>query len=117
MSVVFNKDFFGKEIMGNYFNEDLIIRSFVLYEPFHVSVYVCTDKVLFGFGSEGRQWCYETMVCLSSDIKSDFLMVQERCFSELEAFRQHKLVYKKLKKGIYDNEIEKILEREGFIND
>lgn len=102
--------------------EDLKVRSFIMLRiydkpnTYNVPIYVCTDKVLIGV-LNNRRWCYETMVCLDNGYKQEFLTIQERCFSELEAFSQHKLIYKKIKKHLYDNEIIEIIEREGFINE
>lgn len=107
---------------GNFLNKDLCFRNFIIlkvYDRYNchyfVPCYVCTDSVLFGINNK-RDWCYETMICLEGCLNHNFLTVQERCFSELEAFRQHKLIYKKLINHVYDNEIIDVMEREGFIN-
>jgi len=92
---------------GNRRNEDLKIIDFSLRRINHygyVPVYILTDGVI----SLNRD-VYETMVRIGFHEKFVFLDIQEQCFSKLEAYNQHKTIYKKLQKGLYDNQIKKIL--------
>ena len=94
----------------NYRNEDLKLIDFTLIRIkdriniYYVPVYILTDGVV----SLGRD-VYETMVRIGYIEHSKFLDVQEQCFSKLEAYQQHKMIYKKLIKGFYDKEIIKII--------
>lgn len=90
--------------------EDLKLIDFTLLRlkyrcnTYYVPVYILTDGVV----SLNRD-VYETMVRIGHIEENFFLDVQEQCFSKLEAYNQHKMIYKKLIKGFYDKEIINIL--------
>lgn len=110
MSVKYSKDCVRKNLLNN----DLSIKDFTLYclkdkcNRYFVAVYILTDYVV-----QCDLKYYETTVMLG-DI--DYLDVEERCFSKLEAYKQHKKFYKKLMNGFFDNEIlRKIREAENVM--
>lgn len=92
---------------GNYRNEDLKIIDFFLHRIEHygyIPIYILTDGLI----SLNRD-VYETMVRIGFYENCVFLDIQEQCFSKLEAYNQHKVIYKKIKKGLYNKQIKKIL--------
>lgn len=102
---------------GNKYNEDLKIIDFELLRLKHhcnhycIPVYILTDRVPTYDGD-----FYETMIRIGFYASNVFLNIQERCYSKLEAYKQHKIIYKKLIKGFYNNEIIKIVESEVSCN-
>lgn len=104
-------------LKGNPYNEDLKIVDFKLLRlkhhcnTYYTPVYILTDRIPCFNGD-----FYETMIRVGFHEHNSFLNVQERCFCKLEAYKQHKMIYKKLIKGFYDNEIIKIVESEVSCN-
>lgn len=98
-------------------NVDLHIDDFELIRLRHfgdiyfIPIYILTDYIV-----QVDDRYFETMIRVGFDEKYDFLNFSERCITKLEAFKQHKVVYKKLLKGFFDNEIIEIVEKEGLCN-
>ncbi len=95
----------------NRYSEDLKIIDFILYRfgkvnTYHVPIYILTDRVCRFDGS-----FYETIVRIGFSDNYEVLNFEELCYSKLEAYSQHKLIYKKLLKGFYDKEIKKIVDK------
>ena len=103
-------------INGNKRNEDLKLIDFTLIHfyykgnSYHVPVYILTDGIV-SFKGE----CYETMIRIGFIEYCKFLDVQGRCFTKLEAYKQHKIIYKKLIKGFYNEQIRKIVDESGVV--
>lgn len=94
-------DFPRRNKNNNFLNEDLRIDNFVLFKikGQFFRIYIITDFVLVD-----SSYCYITDLCiLGSDNRLYCLDNSNYCFSKLEAFNQHKLFYKKLMKGFYNN--------------
>lgn len=99
-----------KNYRGNFLYEDLkiidfkMIRIYEKLNTYFIPVYVLTDLIPLIDG-----FYYETMVRVGYSDNCDFLDIQERCYSKLEAYKQHKMIYKKITKGFYHDDIIKII--------
>jgi len=99
--------------VGNLLNEDLMIKSFILYRFEHshnshcVQLYILTDFVEMPSDS-----FFETVVRILSsngDYYDDIFEI--RCSNVFEAYNHHKKVHKKVLRGFFDNEIRELEKR------
>ena len=89
-----NSDFLDiipkKNIHGNYLSSDLKIIDFELYHfrkganSYNVPIYILTDLIIC---CDDKY--YETMVRIGFSDNFDFLSIQERTFSKLQAYHHH----------------------------
>lgn len=110
--------------MSNLLNDELHICNSFLYrfrnglDYYCVPICVLTDSVEHLLIDNDICFGYETMIKIGFYDNFDFLDIQFRCLSKLQAFHDHKCIYKKILKGFYDNEIiDFINKREGICNE
>lgn len=101
-------------IYGNKLREDLKIIDFVLYKfkTYFIPIYILTDSII-----SFNQNYFETMIRIGFINNCEFLCFEERCISKLEAYHQHKVIYKKILKGFFDKDIDNIIKKRGLCNE
>lgn len=96
---------------GNFRYEDLKIVDFIMYRPKskalwpRVPVYILTDRVTISSYDY-----YVTKIRIGFIEQYIYLDYQDACYTKLEAYKQHKMIYKKLMNGFFDTQIKKIID-------